>query len=117
MVSESIMHVRSMVEKPKPSEAPSNLSIVGRYILPARIHSILATTPRGRGGEFQLTDALAVLAREGSAWGVKFEGKRFDTGNFLGLLDATLHYAGKRPQLVDGLQELLAKYTLNTSNK
>jgi UTP--glucose-1-phosphate uridylyltransferase len=117
MVSDSVMHVTSMVEKPKPEDAPSNLSIVGRYVLPARIHTILGSTPRGRGGEIQLTDALAVLAAEGSAWGVKFEGKRFDTGNFLGLLDATLHFAGKRPHMVNGLQELLAKYTLNTSNK
>lgn len=111
MLRPDLMRVEAMVEKPRPEEAPSTYSIVGRYVLPPEIFAILERTPRGAGGEIQLTDALAVLAGRGEAWGLVFEGQRFDTGNPLGLLDATLHYALKRPEYREGALELLRRYT------
>ena len=110
MIAEGLMNVREMVEKPPPSEAPSTYSIVGRYVLPAEIHRILQDTPRGAGGEIQLTDALAVLAGEGRVCGLEFEGQRFDTGSVLGLLRASIHYALKRPDLADGMRDILKEY-------
>ena len=110
MVDDRLMHVRAMVEKPAPEEAPSTYSIVGRYVLPPEIHDILRTTQRGAGGEIQLTDALAVLAARGEAWGYEFEGLRFDTGNVLGLFEATLHFIHQRPELADKARELIRPY-------
>ncbi len=106
-VEPGLMHVTGMVEKPHPDEAPSTASIVGRYVLPGRIMKILEHTPRGRGGEFQLTDGLAVLAAEGEAWGLEFEGERFDTGNVVGLLRASIHFTLKRPELRDAMAAVL----------
>ena len=111
MHGDRLMHVSAMVEKPKPEDAPSTYSIVGRYILPPEIHQILRTTPRGAGGEIQLTDALAILAARGEAWGYEFEGLRFDTGNVLGLFEATLHFIQKRPELADRARELIQRYS------
>ena len=111
MATDRLMQINAMVEKPKPEDAPSTYSIVGRYILPPDIHDILRNTPRGAGGEIQLTDALAVLAKRGEAWGLEFEGKRFDTGNVLGLFDATLHFIHKRPDLAERARELIQKYS------
>lgn len=111
MHGDRLMHVSAMVEKPHPEEAPSTYSIVGRYILPPEIHEILRSTPRGAGGEIQLTDALAVLAARGEAWGYEFEGLRFDTGNVLGLFEATLHFIQKRPELADRARELIQRYS------
>ena len=104
------MHISAMVEKPDPAVAPSTYSIVGRYILPPEIHSILQETPRGAGGEIQLTDALAVLASQGQAWGSEFEGLRFDTGNVLGLFEATLHFIQKRPELAEAARSIIQRY-------
>ena len=111
MVSPGLMHVSGMIEKPDPADAPSTYSIVGRYVLPGEILKILETTPRGRGGEIQLTDALAVLAGRGQAWGLEFEGARFDTGNTLGLMRASIHFALKRPELADGMRGILAEFS------
>ena len=72
--------------------------------------TILETTPRGRGGEFQLTDGLAVLAQEGQAWGLEFEGQRFDTGNVVGLLRASIHFTLKRPDLRDAMSQVLQEF-------
>ncbi len=99
--------IRQMIEKPDPADAPSNLAIIGKYLLPGRIFDILARTRPGRGGEVQLTDAIAVLAAEGVVVGQVVEGTRHDTGNVLGLLRASLHYAWKRPELRPGLEEIL----------
>ncbi|MFH1470102.1 MAG: UTP--glucose-1-phosphate uridylyltransferase [Pseudomonadota bacterium] len=101
------MHVSGMVEKPPPGTAPSRLSIVGRYILPPEIFDILARTRPGSGGEIQLTDALAVLAARGQAWGCLFEGRRYDTGNVLGWLEATVELALTRPDLAPRVREIL----------
>lgn len=105
-----LMHIEVMVEKPPPAESPGEHSIVGRYVLPGETMRILAQTGPGRGGEIQLTDALAVLAGRGEAWGLEFEGERFDTGNPLGLLRASIHYALKRPDLAEGARALLREY-------
>ncbi len=104
------MRIRAMVEKPAPEQAPSTLSIVGRYILPPEIFGILETTAPGAGGEIQLTDALAVLAARGQAQGILFAGRRFDTGNPMGLLEASLHFALKRPEYAEAARALVARF-------
>jgi UTP--glucose-1-phosphate uridylyltransferase len=101
------MHVTGMVEKPPPGTAPSRYSIVGRYVLPPEIFEVLAQTRPGSGGEIQLTDALAVLAARGQAWGCLFEGRRYDTGNVLGWLEATVELALTRPDLAPRAREIL----------
>jgi UTP--glucose-1-phosphate uridylyltransferase len=102
-LEDRLLELTSMVEKPDPSEAPSNLAIVGRYILTPRIFEILAQTKPGRGGEIQLTDAMAVLMEEEGFLGYEFEGKRFDAGDKLGYLEANISYALKRPELRERL--------------
>ena len=96
-----------MVEKPAPADAPSNLAIVGRYVLPADIWTLLEETQPGAGGEIQLTDAIAKLAVQGRVRGQIFEGERFDTGNVLGLLRASIHFALKRPDLESSVRAVL----------
>jgi len=94
-----LYRIRNMVEKPKVQDAPSNLAIIGRYILaPEIFHSIEQITP-GAGGEIQLTDALKHLLRSRPIYGYRFEGKRFDAGDKLGFLKATVEFALKRPDL------------------
>lgn len=105
MVRVDRMRVERMVEKPKPEEAPSNLSIVGRYVLPASIFALLRDTQPGAGGEIQLTDALARLPL---VHGHVFSGDHFDTGNPMGLLRATLHYAAKRPAFAGDVRAMCA---------
>lgn len=108
-VRPDLMHIQNMVEKPKPEEAPSTSSIVGRYVLPGRIFEILENTAPGRGGEIQLTDALAVLAAEGAVRGLRFQGQHFDTGHPLGLLEASIYYALRRPEYAEATRALLAR--------
>jgi len=92
--------VRDLVEKPKPEEAPSNLAIIGRYILTPTIFETLEHTPLGTGGELQLTDGLRGLLSAGEKiYGYTFEGKRHDAGDKLGFLKATVEFALKRPDL------------------
>jgi len=107
MVDERLMHVTGMVEKPKPADAPSTYSIVGRYVLAGEVMEILKTTGRGAGGEIQLTDAIAVLAERGEVHGLEFLGQRFDTGNVVGLLRASIHYTLKRPDLAPAMRDAL----------
>jgi UTP--glucose-1-phosphate uridylyltransferase len=92
-VSDRAAKIRMVVEKPQPAVAPSNLAIVGRYVLPGRIFELLETTTPGAGGEIQLTDAIETLLKEQSVLAYRFEGTRFDCGNKLGLVKATLHMA------------------------
>ncbi len=99
--------VERMVEKPPRGTAPSNLAVIGRYVLPPQIFEILAETKPGAGGEIQLTDALAVLAARGQLLGVRFAGTRHDAGDRLGYLKANLAYALKRPELREGLLDYL----------
>jgi UTP--glucose-1-phosphate uridylyltransferase len=94
-----LYRIRNLVEKPKPQDAPSNLAIIGRYILVPEIFKSLESIGPGAGGEIQLTDALKHLLRNRPIYGYKFEGKRFDAGDKLGFLQATVEYALKRGEL------------------
>lgn len=100
--------VRSLVEKPKQEEAPSNLAIIGRYVLTPTIFETLERTPLGAGGELQLTDGLRGLLSAGEKiYGYTFEGKRHDAGDKLGFLKATVEFALKRPDLGPDFAEYL----------
>ena len=103
------IQVEKIVEKPPRGTAPSNLAVIGRYLLPPEIFGILEQVKPGAGGEIQLTDALAVLAREGRLIGVRFEGERHDAGDRLGYLQANIAYAMKRAELRDGLLAYMRK--------
>jgi UTP--glucose-1-phosphate uridylyltransferase len=94
-----LRRLRGIVEKPRPEAAPSNLAVVGRYILTPRIFELLEDTRAGAGGEIQLTDAIARLLEEEPVYGFEFKGRRFDCGSKLGYLEATVHYALKHPEL------------------
>lgn len=94
-----LFRIKNMVEKPSPSEAPSNMAIIGRYILTPSIFKKLVSTPRGKGGELQLTDALKSLLDDEPLYGLIFEGKRYDAGDKLGFLKATVEFALKEPNL------------------
>jgi UTP--glucose-1-phosphate uridylyltransferase len=107
----ALFHITDMVEKPAPGTAPSRMSIVGRYVLPAAIWPILEKTAPGKNGEIQLTDALKTLAQEGAGcYGVTVDGTRHDAGDKLGYLGANLAWAMKRPELREGLQAIMKKY-------
>ena len=99
MVEDRVYRVHSLVEKPTPEEAPSNLGIVGRYVLTPDIFDILARTAPGKGREVQLTDALALLLEKQPIYAYRFEGKRYDTGRPLGLLKASVEIALRRPDI------------------
>lgn len=88
-IQDGVYRVSSMVEKPAPADAPTNLAIIGRYILTPDIFDILRATPPGRGGEIQITDAIATQARSRMVLAYKFEGQRFDCGSVEGFIDAT----------------------------
>lgn len=98
-IDRGVWRIDDLVEKPTPAEAPSHLAVVGRYLLPGRLFPILAATPPGAGGEIQLTDALRVLARDYPLYGYLFTGRRFDVGDKLGFLTATVELALARPDL------------------
>jgi len=102
-----VYRVESFVEKPPSGKAPSNLAIIGRYILVPEIFQILESQDRGVGGEIQLTDALNSLAREDAAYGVVFDGLRHDAGDRLGLIKANIHYALKDDALRPGLLQFM----------
>ena len=105
------IQVEKIVEKPPRGTAPGSLAVIGRYVLPPDIFSILEKVKPGAGGEIQLTDALAVLAREGRLVGVRFKGERHDAGDRLGYLQANIAWALKRPELRDGLLAYLRQVT------
>lgn len=94
-----LFHVEDMVEKPKIEEAPSRLAALGRYVITPEVFEILEHTKPGKGGEIQLTDALRVMAHNGNVYAYNFQGKRYDTGNKLGFLKATVEYALRRDDL------------------
>ena len=98
-ISERVSRVRRIVEKPKPKDAPSNLAVVGRYVLTPAIYGKLEKVGRGAGGEIQLTDGIAALLADEAVYAYAFEGKRYDCGSKLGYLEATVEYALKHPQL------------------
>ena len=100
--------ITGIVEKPKPSKAPSTLGVVGRYILTPRIFHYLESIKPGRGGEIQLTDAIAALLGEESVLAYEFKGVRYDCGSKLGYLKATLAYAAKHPEVGKEFSSYLA---------
>ena len=108
-ISERAARVRLVVEKPKPEVAPSNLAIVGRYVLPGRIFELLEKTRPGAGGEIQLTDAIEDLLHEKPVLAYRFEGTRFDCGNKLGLVRATIAMALEDPLLAAPTRQFLAE--------
>jgi UTP--glucose-1-phosphate uridylyltransferase len=91
--------IRRMVEKPRPADAPSDLAVVGRYLLSGSIFSRLRTIGRGAGGEIQLTDGIAALLADEPVHAYRFEGKRYDCGSKLGYLEATVEYGLRHPEL------------------
>ena len=107
-MAERLSRLSGIVEKPQPEDAPSNLAVIGRYILTPRIFDHLATIGRGAGGEIQLTDAIAKQLCEETFLAWEFEGERFDCGNKLGYLQATVEYALHHPELRDAFAEYLA---------
>jgi len=102
-----LFEVHDLVEKPKPKDAPSNLAIIGRYILTPAIFEMLASTELGAGGELQLTDGLRQLLKKEKVYGYTFEGKRHDTGDKLGFLKATVEFALKREDLGGDFRQYL----------
>jgi UTP--glucose-1-phosphate uridylyltransferase len=101
-----LARVRRIVEKPKPADAPSDLAVVGRYLLSGNIFRHLRTIGQGAGGEIQLTDGIAALLAEEPVYAYRFEGKRYDCGSKLGYLEATVEYGIRHPEL----GEQFAKY-------
>lgn len=104
---ERLHRMSGMVEKPSPEEAPSDLGVVGRYLLTPRIFELLRQTGKGAGGEIQLTDAIAALLKEEAVYGFQFEGTRYDCGNKLGFLMATVDYGLANPELGDSFRRYL----------
>jgi UTP--glucose-1-phosphate uridylyltransferase len=112
-IEEGVYKVKNLVEKPSLEEAPSNIAILGRYIITPGIFDILDNTKPGRGGEIQLTDALKVLAAREAMYAFEFEGKRYDVGDKLGFLQATVEFALRR----EDLREDFLKYLINITEK
>jgi UTP--glucose-1-phosphate uridylyltransferase len=110
---ENVYRISNLVEKPSPSEAPSDMAIIGRYILTSDIFETLEDVRPGKGGEIQLTDALYGLLKKRQIYGYLFSGKRYDAGDKLGYLKATVDLALKNPQLAGQFRE----YLINAADK
>jgi UTP--glucose-1-phosphate uridylyltransferase len=108
---DDVVEVTGLVEKPSPEEAPSNLAVLGRYVLPAKIFEVLKDTKPGSGGEIQLTDAMATLLSAGTpVHGIVYRGHRYDTGMPLGYLQAVVQLACERPDLGTEFRQWLGEY-------
>jgi UTP--glucose-1-phosphate uridylyltransferase len=106
-----LVRARGVVEKPSPEKAPSTFTIIGRYIIQPEVFRHLADAGPGSGGEIQLTDALAKLIDDGQPFhGFRFEGRRYDCGDKLGFLEATVALGLQHPELGPGLRQILASY-------
>ncbi|MFC6053506.1 UTP--glucose-1-phosphate uridylyltransferase [Acinetobacter sp. Ac_877] len=106
------IQMQGIVEKPAIDAAPSNLSVVGRYILPAKIMQLLENTPKGAGNEIQLTDAIAMLQDTDTVEAYRMKGQTFDCGSKLGYLKAVLHYGLDHPKLGDAFKDLIKELEL-----
>lgn len=106
-IEDGVYKVKDLIEKPKVEEAPSNIAILGRYIITPQIFDILDNTVPGKGGEIQLTDALRVLIQNEAMYAYNFEGRRYDVGDKLGFLEATVEFALKREELKKPFMEYL----------
>jgi UTP--glucose-1-phosphate uridylyltransferase len=102
-----LLRIKDLVEKPKPEDAPSNLAVTGRYVLPPEIFDCLARTKPGSGGEIQLTDGLRLLAQEIGLWAYIYDGISYDAGDKLGFLIATVELALQNEELGAGFREYL----------
>ena len=98
-MADDLARIHSIVEKPRPAEAPSNLAVIGRYVLTPRIFDLLAEVPPGAGGEIQLTDAISALLRHERVLAVRLPGRRFDCGSKLGYLQASIEYGLRHPDI------------------
>ncbi len=107
-----IYNCTGMVEKPKLEDAPSKQAIIGRYVLTPRVFELLEKTTPGAGGEIQLTDGIKALLKEEKVFGYTFEGKRFDAGDKFGMLQATVEFALKRPEIGEKFREYLKSLPL-----
>ncbi len=105
-----LVEVTGLVEKPAPADAPSNLSIIGRYVLQPEVITELARMERGAGNEVQLTDGMARLIGRQPFHGLRFEGRRFDCGDKLGFLEAQIAFALRRPEMADKVRAFLKDY-------
>ena len=110
--SDRLLHVRNLVEKPKKEDAPSNLGITGRYVLPPEIFSCLERTTVGSGGEIQLTDGLRLLAKEQGLLAYRYEGRSYDAGDKLGFLKATVEIALKNEEFGEEFRAYLKSLSL-----
>ncbi|MBA5851135.1 UTP--glucose-1-phosphate uridylyltransferase GalU [Clostridium sp. cel8] len=110
-IESGLYKIKDMVEKPSISDAPSNIAILGRYIITPKIFEILNRTKPGKGGEIQLTDALKELSRIEAMYAYCFEGERFDAGDKFGFLKANIHYALKRDNLRNDLLDYMSSVT------
>jgi UTP--glucose-1-phosphate uridylyltransferase len=99
--------MRAIVEKPKPAQAPSNLGVIGRYVLTPRIFDLLAAITPGAGGEIQLTDAIAALLSHERVLAVRLPGRRFDCGSKLGYLQATVELGVRHPEVGEAFARYL----------
>lgn len=108
-----LFRIRNMVEKPKAADAPSNLAIIGRYVLTPEIFTCIESIEPGSGGEIQLTDGLKFMLRNRPIYGLKFEGKRYDAGDKLGFLKATVEFALNRRDLGEPFREYLKTLSLS----
>lgn len=106
-IEDRVSKVKGLVEKPSMEDAPSNIAILGRYIVTPKIFEILENTKPGKGGEIQLTDALLELINNEAMYAYDFEGKRYDVGDKLGFLEATVEYALRKPELKEQFSEYL----------
>jgi len=104
-IEPGLIRATQFVEKPKPEEAPSNLAVSARYVLSPRIFDHLEKTPKGKGGELQLTDAMASLMKEEALYGLRYEGQRHDIGNKLDFIKANLHFGLQRDDIGAALRE------------
>jgi UTP--glucose-1-phosphate uridylyltransferase len=104
---DQLFQVKDLVEKPPAEKAPSNLAIIGRYILEPEIFGALESTTPGAGGEIQLTDGLRALLRNRPIFGWRFDGKRYDAGDKLGFLTATVEFALRNPEFGEAFRQYL----------
>lgn len=114
-MTDALGEVRDIIEKPSPATAPSNLAVVGRYILTPAVFDRLRETGRGAGGEIQLTDGIAQLLRKESVYAYKFDGRRYDCGDKLGFLEATVAYGLEHPVVGKRFAKLLKEMVEPTS--
>ena len=106
-INEQLMKVNDMIEKPSIDEAPSRMAVLGRYIITPDVFEVLQNTKPGKGGEVQLTDALKVMAKRESVYAYNFTGKRYDVGDKLGFLKATVEFALRRDDLAESFADYL----------